>query len=830
MNILGRPFSAVVTNQINARQDSLGENKISSSDLLYQQTKTPWLRLASSVDVKNEGTILKKALGLGFSESDLLGSGLAKNFMLQGGAISTTTEGSGGNFKMDFKTNSGLDFGANFNGAYGWGGTTDRGLVPMPGVTGATVKYINNGALTKTEINIKCFSRAQLALIDILYMRPGYTVLLEFGWSVYLDSNEPNSPLTTFETFSSPALRYLFNKPKDQYGLIAKIKEEKDRTCGNYEAVYGKISNFNWKFNPDGSYDCTITLVGMGELIESLKINGINLENESPSGTSESAKENNDDIDELPLVSQAEKSSLNKWLYAIYEESGTWFGSDYDGNFFDKKIKDFCLINEDGSTTPTTTINIKNAEFHCEIKSSDRGDDNDEQVQIYITLGYLLAWIQKNIFLKNTKVPICAFDFDFENLHTDQNLFTFPRGNFSSNPLCCIVPFEQPVIDKDELNKSLAVGDFTGLSFQKFKQRLKNIVGYGVDIKFGGYNDKIFGTVNKKHMKYGGTATNPGGFKWDDNCARLSQILININEIASVLESIPEDMDNAKSLNKFLKKLIGNVNKSLGGVNDIAVELSDDQSKIVFRNKTPMNYIKKPPTSTVGKLCTFNTFGKGSAIKNISIEASIPSNFSTMVTIGSQANGSQAAGNATSFSNYNKGLVDRVMPTKTNIGDGTGEDDDDEVKEVALVVRVASLINIMNSSSGFSDYIFGGAGGVWDQVMDDRLWFSKDIDAFNSIHSQYIQALMGYYCQPDPEGKSFSAPPFFLPFNFSLDVDGISGIRLFEKFKIDNKVLPLTYDEDDVDILVKSIDHEVNLSSWTTKIGTQSAPSFKPKN
>ena len=33
MNILGRPFSAVVTNQINARQDSLGENKISSSDL-----------------------------------------------------------------------------------------------------------------------------------------------------------------------------------------------------------------------------------------------------------------------------------------------------------------------------------------------------------------------------------------------------------------------------------------------------------------------------------------------------------------------------------------------------------------------------------------------------------------------------------------------------------------------------------------------------------------------------------------------------------------------------------------------------------------------------
>ena len=71
----------------------------------------------------------------------------------------------------------------------------------------ASVKYINNGALTKTEIKIKCYSKTQLALIDALYMRPGYTLLLEFGWSTYLDNN---GELQTYNEFNSPALDYLF--------------------------------------------------------------------------------------------------------------------------------------------------------------------------------------------------------------------------------------------------------------------------------------------------------------------------------------------------------------------------------------------------------------------------------------------------------------------------------------------------------------------------------------------------------------------------------------------------------------------------------------------
>ena len=58
-----------------------------------------------------------------------------------------------------------------------------------------------------------------------------------------------------------------------------------------------------------------------------------------------------------------------------------------------------------------------------------------------------------------------------------------------------------------------------------------------------------------------------------------------------------------------------------------------------------------------------------------------------------------------------------------------------------------------------------------------------------------------------------------------MDIDGLSGIRLFERFKLDDKVLPLSYKSSKVDILVKSVDHDISLDGWTTKIGTISVPS-----
>ena len=54
-NILGLPFDSWVRNQINTRQKSLGKGNIPIRDYQHYTTKSPFLRLASSVNLTNNG-------------------------------------------------------------------------------------------------------------------------------------------------------------------------------------------------------------------------------------------------------------------------------------------------------------------------------------------------------------------------------------------------------------------------------------------------------------------------------------------------------------------------------------------------------------------------------------------------------------------------------------------------------------------------------------------------------------------------------------------------------------------------------------------------------
>ena len=183
-NIFGQPFRGFVTKQIQARQNSLGYQNYGVDDLKYQNVKTPWIRLASSVDVTgdNDAQVVRSLLKNGININDFKQDVAAKNFILQGGVV-----GIGENNEL--KTYQGLNStNQYYKGAYGWGGLNERGYVPLPGIIDASLLYKSDGAFAQATVNMKCFSRTQLALMDILYMRPGFNLLLEFGWSNYLDN------------------------------------------------------------------------------------------------------------------------------------------------------------------------------------------------------------------------------------------------------------------------------------------------------------------------------------------------------------------------------------------------------------------------------------------------------------------------------------------------------------------------------------------------------------------------------------------------------------------------------------------------------------------
>jgi hypothetical protein len=316
-NILGGDLDRYVNNQIRARQNLLSKALYPGANNLALQTyntDTSFIRLASSVNtgyskkltqsdldsikerfniqedeaidfsdltVTNVANIIgtedrkNNALGnlvnnLGFPEDKLLNKQLARNFILYGGASATVFDGKQVPGYKGLNRNIAAR-NAFFTGAYGWGGIEERGWVPMPGITSADIQYYNNGALASTTVNIKAWTRRQFALIDVLYLRPGYTCLLEFGHTTYIDNAGIKQ---TFDDFYTPPLEKFLNPNSsyNQFSLFNDIEKHRESTDGNYDALYGKISKFNWTFNNDGSYDITIKIVGLGNIIESLKI------------------------------------------------------------------------------------------------------------------------------------------------------------------------------------------------------------------------------------------------------------------------------------------------------------------------------------------------------------------------------------------------------------------------------------------------------------------------------------------------------------------------------------------------------------------------------
>jgi len=142
-----------------------------------------------------------------------------------------------------------------------------QGHRAIPGITGFSVVSKDTwGMILEATVNIKVWSRDDLERMDLIYFKPGFTALLEWGHTLYFDSNDeirrvPEPMISNEEFFAGGQFD----------DLDSKIYEARKRDC-NREACFGYITNFSWKFNRDGSYDCTVKMVSKGAVLEGLKL------------------------------------------------------------------------------------------------------------------------------------------------------------------------------------------------------------------------------------------------------------------------------------------------------------------------------------------------------------------------------------------------------------------------------------------------------------------------------------------------------------------------------------------------------------------------------
>ena len=313
-NVIGQPFDDYVDKQIGVRQVSLSKHQKSADDLVVFNSSTPWIRLSSSVLV--EGSRVKTlATNLGLSREKIEGPELAKNLVLFAG----TSDGSNLSNRK-----GGVGYG--LNNTYGFLSDKEQGYRPMPGITNISATYKNNGTLKQAQVNLKCFTRKQFEAIEAIYLRLGYTMLLEWGHSIYFDNKGIKQNMSSLdipnilfkqkeltlptkivgpEEFGSITLDLRSFKINDflkldknaqkslatslgktvrelestltDPGYATKLRialsENKKKTGGNYDAMLAKVKNFSWSLNDDLSYNITLDLISVGDIIDSLKMN-----------------------------------------------------------------------------------------------------------------------------------------------------------------------------------------------------------------------------------------------------------------------------------------------------------------------------------------------------------------------------------------------------------------------------------------------------------------------------------------------------------------------------------------------------------------------------
>ena len=189
MSIFKQTFPKFVTEQLTKREEILSSgidpltgkhtDDITRSNNFYTYTlnKQCIIRLSSGVNLADD-----------FEINGATGKQLAQRNVLQGGVQWNDIDKKSGGIGKPIE-------GGGYDGAYGSTAMMSDakdgyGIVPMPGVVDAQIRTKSAyGSLREGKVKFVCHNKRQLEMLEILYMRPGYHLLLEWQWSPYIEND-----------------------------------------------------------------------------------------------------------------------------------------------------------------------------------------------------------------------------------------------------------------------------------------------------------------------------------------------------------------------------------------------------------------------------------------------------------------------------------------------------------------------------------------------------------------------------------------------------------------------------------------------------------------
>ena len=901
-NIIGQPLEGYVANQINSRQVlhgsgvRLDQNERTPDQINILNSNTAWIKLASGVFIDPSGSGEQKLKDLGFTEterSNLSGMGLAKKYVLYAGTSQynngTLSQREGfrpPTFESVYKDDelkgaiardsedSSYIYSRNLNsqGLH----ESDSGYAPMPGIISAEIKSLNRGSLEKAFIKIKAQNRQQLDIIDTLYMRLGYTVLLEWGNSLYTDDgiNKKVVRNTIIED------KFFQHSGKRSYldflGLTQDdnvIEDYRSKYSGNYDGILAVISNFSWTFNPDGSYDIDLTLISLGDVIESLKTNlSVNSSFRSFIST------NITNSPRVPVIeNDKDLNSINTmlWLFTAFGESTSTVSIDLANNKGNRVVGNFLKRGK-------TTINNKTGTYKFyEKKSNDSGYteidtktftslDPDESAQQYLIDRFHSYTQYSSIGESSDGTPISGYTREQINNKKVQLEYAFiVPSTFGGFPLKRYQIYYKRISISTNVSIDNPIGAAPNkvafklntttpnyyLRFDYLLQFLQeNVIPEIVaepenaplfNIDYGTWNSFMYSIPNQISLdprvclvrnghfkKNGGTEakvlselkyfrTIDNGTSTHYNAAYPLNIYLNFRFIINSLKSNQNDKGDV-NIYGFISTLCTGLNKALGGINNLEPVIDKDTNTLKIIDSTPIPGITAQDNKNNYELMLYGYKGsdfnsdlnsfttyKSNFIRNIDLKTTITSEYATMVTVGATADGYVKGTEATAFSVWNKGLVDRfkrglIAPNQNTQQTATTGSNINE----AETNYVTEFLGKVTQCYGFDGNIFQSTP-VLGELNNDII--GKNISIVTEFY-KYIIAKEGKKTQQ-------AGTIGFIPFKLGITMDGISGIKIYNKLKVNSEFLPPRYG-DTLNFIITGVNHRLQNNDWETTLDT----------
>jgi hypothetical protein len=806
MNIFGEGFPKEIVEQIKQRQKRYGSNNRTNEELLYINNKSGWCKLVSSIDITPRTNDEGKVVDYIGSETDRLnligvptnyvGNQLAKQFVLFNGVSTQTEQG------ITQREGIARDKSIVNNNVYGLGGL-EFGLSPMPGIISAEIKTLNRGSIKESTVSIKAFNRIQFQIIDALYLRLGFPILLEWGHSAYFDNNgvyqKDNNWSIANEFLNGNLTVDGKPEPLDYYNILDKIRENRIASHGNYDALLGKVKNFSWSFDKDGSYNITLSIISIGDVIESLNMNrSVNAfvtkkEEEKVKKKQDDAEESIYDEDFFPAF--ANSNELSRFFYNSWKAmpSNTDDLSDYPISSEVADFRTMTLKKEDDPELYTgKTSDFANVEFDA------FGSEPDK---LYIRFGTLLQAIEKKCLIYNPKAkdqnkPIIKIDYD------DRNYMNTSDVMAPCDPRICIFRKKVSVPTKINLGKLEAPKE------------------YGIYEGTGDYKNALepFEEVIN-NVKVG----------------NIMNIYVNCRFILTKIKENTND-NNETPLITLLQAICDGISTSTGNIAKLTPIIDEEKGIIRIMDENPIPGIEKIIESLGlnNEIAEFDIYGyyggfgantTAGFIRDFNFTTEITPQLATMITVGATANGEVVGEDATAFSKWNVAIKNRITenindsPKKSpsNI-DNTSTTDSPDKKAIIELTR--DLYELLEDYDDFiDDTIWPGdwEPGEWDTYP---ALLSDIISKHRSLTSKINLFIAKNKVEHEKAGASLKTG--FIPFNINLTLEGLSGMKVYQQFNMDSAFLPSNYPTT-FKFVIKSATHIIQDNKWETKLETMAA-------